>query len=147
TLKREIHFRKGVIGIRSERDSAEVHCQDGTVYKAKRVICTIPLPVQRFVHFDPVLPEAQTTAIKTVPYEPMTQVHITFTDKFWLADGGSPAMWTDCVFGSVACNRFNRDNDEVTSLTAWGRGFCGIRLDQYPEEDAKKLVISEIERI
>ena len=38
-LKNEVHLNREVIGIRSAKDGAEVHCADGTVYRAGRVIC------------------------------------------------------------------------------------------------------------
>ncbi|MDX2144588.1 MAG: FAD-dependent oxidoreductase [Rhodospirillaceae bacterium] len=146
-VKNEIHMRKTVVGLRSAKDNAEVVCSDGTVYTAKQVICTLPMPVLRYIPIDPVLPEVQNAAIKTVPYFPMTQVHIVPKTKFWENDGQGQAMWTDTAAGFVMVNRFDEDPNVVTSLTAWARGFNAIRLDQIAPEDAKALVISEIERV
>ena len=39
SLKTEVHLNRSVIGIRSNGDGAEVHCADGTVYRAKHVVC------------------------------------------------------------------------------------------------------------
>ena len=146
-LKNEVHLNCKVIGIRSDKSGAEVVCADGTVYKGKHVVCTLPMPVMRYIRFDPVLPEVQTAAIKTVPYFPMTQVHIVPKAKFWEADGQGPSMWTDTAAGWVMVNRFDDDPNVITSLTAWCRGFNATRVDQLSPEDGKKLVISEIERI
>jgi monoamine oxidase len=146
-LKNEVHLNKTVIGVRADKTSAEVVCSDGTVYKGKHVVCTLPMPVMRYIHFDPVLPEVQTAAIKTVPYFPMTQVHIIPKSKFWEADGQGPSMWTDTAAGWVMVNRFDEDPNVVTSLTAWCRGYNATRIDQLSPEDGKKFVISEIERI
>jgi monoamine oxidase len=143
----EIHFKKQVIGIRSDAAGAEAVCADGTVYKAKRIICTTPMPVMRFIRFDPVLPSAHAAAIRMVPYFPMTQVHLVPKAKFWEEDGRSAAMWTDSPAGNIMINRFDDDENVITSLTAWCRGFNAVRLDQLDPADAKKLVLDEIGKL
>ncbi|MDX2223299.1 MAG: NAD(P)/FAD-dependent oxidoreductase [Rhodospirillaceae bacterium] len=143
----EVHFGKQVVGIRYDGKRCETVCADGSVYTSKKVICTLPMPVMRYIRFDPALPEAHSAAIKSVPYFPMTQVHIVPKSEFWKDDGRSPAMWTDTAAGFVMINRFAEDENTVTSLTAWARGFNAVRLDQLDPADAKKLVISEIERV
>ncbi len=146
-LKNPIHFNKNVKGIRQDKNGVEVVCVDGTTYKAKRVICTIPMPILRYVKFDSPLPEVQREAHLMVPYFPMTQVHIVPKTEFWKEDGQGPGMWTDTQAGWVMANRFADDDNTVTSLTAWLRGYNSTRIDQISPEDGKKLVISEIERI
>jgi monoamine oxidase len=146
-LKNEIHFNKNVAGLRTGKDGAEVHCVDGTIYKAKQVICTIPMPILRYVKFDTALPEIQNEAIRTVPYFPMTQVHMIPKTEFWKEDGQGQGMWTDTQAGWVMANRFADDDETVTSLTAWLRGGMSTRIDQISPEDGKKLVVSEIERL
>jgi len=147
TLNNEIHLGREVAGIRSDNSGAEVVCHDGTVYRADFVVCSIPMPILRYVGFDPFLPGPQAKAIRTVPYFPMTQVHFTAKEPFWEADGNSPDMWTDTVAGHVIGNMHNVDNDDITSFTAWARGFTAVRLDQLDREEAQAWVISEIERI
>lgn len=146
-LKNEVHFNKSVVGVREDKSGVEVVCADGTVYAAKQVICTLPLPVMRYVRFDPGLPDVHNAAVKSVPYFPMTQVHIVPKTKFWEDDGQGPGMWTDTVAGWVMVNRFDEDPNIVTSLTAWCRGNTAIRLDQYSPEEGKGMVIDAIERL
>ncbi len=147
TLAREVHLNKEVVGIRSGDNAAEVVCQDGSTYKADRVVCSLPLPVMRYIKFDPFLSSVQAKAIALVPYFPMTQVHLVAKEPFWEDDEWSPDMWTDTVAGHVIANRHNIDNTDVTSLTAWSRGFMAHRLDQIDPEEAKAWVISEMERM
>ena len=146
-LQREVHLGKDVVGIRSTDSDAEVHCRDGSVYRGQRVICSLPLPVMRYMKFDPALPPVLSKAIDLVPYFPMTQVHLIAKEPFWEADGWSPDMWTDTVAGHVIGNRHFLDSEDVSSLTAWARGFTAIKLDQVDSEEAKAWVVSEIERI
>ena len=147
TLKSEVHLGREVVGLRSQGDGAEVVCGDGTVYRANFVVCSLPMPVLRYVKIEPFLSGPQAKAIATVPYFPMTQVHFTATEPFWEADGNSPDMWTDTVAGHVIGNMHNPDNEEITSFTAWARGFTAVRLDQIDPDEAQAWVVSEIERI
>ncbi len=146
-LKNEMHLGREVTGMRTGETEAEVVCRDGTVYRAKHAVCALPLPVMRYINFDPALPSVQSKAISLVPYFAMTQVHLVAKEPFWEADGWSPDMWTDTVAGHVIANRHFVDNTEISSLTAWARGFTALKLDQVDPEEAKAWVVSEIERI
>jgi monoamine oxidase len=146
-LKREVHFKKTVVAFESEANGVKVTCSDGTVYEGKRAVCTLPMPVMRFIRFDPGLPEAHRKAVMTVPYFPMTQVHLVAKAPYWEQDGKPPAMYTDTAAGWIMVNRFGEKDEEITSLTAWCRGYNAIRLDQLEPAEAKRLVVSEIEKL
>ena len=146
-LNGEVHLEREVVGVRQDDGGAEVVCADGTIYKADHVVCSLPLPVMRYIKFDPFLPSVMSKGIAMVPYFPMTQVHLVVKEPFWEADGWSPDMWTDTVAGHVIANRHNIDNTDVTSLTTWARGFTALKLDQVDPEEAKAWVVSELERI
>lgn len=147
SLANEVHLGREVAGIRDTGGDAEVECRDGTVYRAEHIVCSLPLPVMRYMKFDPYLPATMAKAIKLVPYFPMTQVHLVAKEPFWDEDEWSPDMWTDTVAGHVIANRHNVDNTDITSLTAWARGFMALKLDQVSPEEGKAWVISEIERM
>lgn len=146
-LKTPVHLKRPVAAIRSEADGVDVQCVDGSRYRAKYAVCTVPLPVMRFIRFDPPLPELHAKAVKTVPYIPMTQIHLLAKRKFWEDDGLSPAMWSDGPFGVFVPQRFADDPAEITSFMVGTRGFMATRLDQYEPAEAKKLVVAEIERV
>ena len=146
-LQSEVHMGREVVGIRSTNAGAEVDCLDGTVYRAKHVVCALPLPVMRYMKFDPVLPSVHSKAISMVPYFAMTQVHLVAKEPFWEADEWSPDMWTDTVAGHVIANRHFLDNTEISSFTAWARGFTALKLDQVSPEEGMAWVVSELERI
>ena len=69
-LKSEIVFEKRVSGIRSEQDGVDVYCTDGSRYRARYAICTVPIGVLRTLRLDPVLTGVQERAVKTVKYSP-----------------------------------------------------------------------------
>lgn len=147
TLPGEVHLSKEVIGIRSEPGQAEVHCSDGSVYKAKRVICSMPIPTMRWLKFDPLLPALKAQAIATVPVQKITKIILVPKKPFWEDDGFSPAMWTDTDCGEVRALREGEDANRITCLMAWGRGHLADKLDSFSDEDAMARVIADYERI
>ncbi len=144
-LKGDIHFETRVVGLRTDTSGTEVHCRDGSVYRAKNVICSIPFPVLNFVKMDPILTGVQAEAVNSVSYMPMTQVHLVPKKRYWEDDDLPPGMWTDGPAGTVFPNRFDDSPDEITSFTCWGRGHVARYLDRMSEKDAKKMVVESIE--
>lgn len=140
-LKGDVHLGKEVVGIRSEKGHAEVHCKDGSVFKAKRVICSMPIPTMRWVKFDPLLPALKAKAIDTVPVQKVTKVIMVPTEPFWEEDGFSPAMWTDSDCGEVRALREGDDAKKITCIMAWARGHLADRLDVLGEEGAQQRVL------
>ena len=147
TLKSDIHLGTTVVGVRSEKDHSEVHCDDGRVFKAKRVICSTPLPPLRWVKFDPILPANKRAAILNIGQMLITQVHIIPKEPFWEEDGMDPSMWTDTPAGVVTAQRFGESDDEITNFLCWGRGHIAQYLDTLGEEEAKARVVRDIETL
>jgi monoamine oxidase len=146
-LNKEVHFGKEVVGIRSEDDAAEVHCADGTVYRADHVICSIPFAVLRKLQVDPVLTGAQGQAVWSLDRQLVTQVHLVPTAPFWEADGLSPGMFTDGPAGFMLPIFGHDDPDELTSLQVWLLGPDAERADQLDEQSATGMVVSAIENL
>lgn len=146
-LKGDVHLGKRVTGIRSSDADVSVHCADGSVYRARRVICSMPVPTMRWVKFDPLLPPLKAKAIRTVPVQKVTKVIMVPKKPFWEEDGLSPAMWTDTDAGEIRALREGDDANDVTCLMAWARGYLADRLDTLGEKAAQKRVIAEYERL
>ncbi len=146
-LKSEIVFKKKVRGIRTETDGVDVQCADGSRYRARYVISSIPIPVMRHVRVEPGFTGAQARAIKTVAYAPCTQIHFVAKTPFWEEDGLPAYMWTDGPAGFVVPNRAPEDPTTVMSLTAWARGFMARYMDRIGPVAASAEVIRAIEEI
>jgi monoamine oxidase len=146
-LKREVHLGREVMGIRDGGALTEVVCRDGSSYRAKLVVCSVPFSVLRHVRFDPVLTGAQAEAVTTLPYMVNTLVFFTPKRRFWESDGLSPTMWTDGPAGTVMGQRFGKDDDEITAIVANPRGIAASWLDRLAPQDAIALVKAEIERL
>ncbi len=144
-LKRQVALRKTVSGIRSEADGVDVYCSDGSRYRARFAICSVPLPVLRNLRIEPVLTGIQEQAVKTMDYTLNTQVHITAKRPFWEDDGLPASMWTDGPAGMVATSQ--NEAGEITSLAARAMGFMARYLDRLGPEAAKAAVVKYMEEI
>lgn len=146
-LKEPVVLQAEVVAVRATADGVEVHCADGAVHRAKRLVCSMPIPTLRWVKFDPLLPPEKLRAIRTVPVMRVTKVVLVPKRPFWRDDGLSPAMWTDNAAGEIRALREAEGHADVTCLMAWARGFLADRLDALGPEAASRLVIQEYERL
>ena len=138
---------KRVVAIDVDASGGTVRCADGSRYRAKAVVCSMPFTTLRSVALNP-LPEAvQLKAIQTLGTIDITQFHMVAKKPFWEQDGLSPSIWTDGMLGTVLANKFGKTDSEVTSLTAWCRGANASFIDRFPIEDAKKMIIAEFEKL
>ena len=146
-LKGEVHYGKRVVGIRNGKTHVEVHCHDGSVYRAPRVICSLPIPTMRWVKFDPLLSPAKAKAIRTVQVQKITKVIMVPKSPFWEEDGLNPAMWTDTDAGEIRALREGEDSNSVTCLMAWARGHLADRLDTLGPEAGMERVRAAYEQL
>ena len=142
-LKNEVHLNRKVVGITSDAGGAEARCADGTVYRAKRIISSMPYTVLRTIKVEPGLSGIQARAVQTLGTQLLTQSHIVAKEPFWEEDGMPVGMFSDSVLGSVMAQHFAPDPKELTSITCWHRGWKAQQVDQLPEEDAKRMVYEE----
>ena len=144
-LKRQVALRKAVSAIRSEADGVDVYCSDGSQYRARFVICSVPVTVLRHLRIEPVLTGIQEQAVKAMDYTLSSQVHLTAKRPFWEEDGIPPSMWTDGPSGMVSASR--NEAGEITSLAARASGFMARYLDRLGPEGAKAAVTKYIEEV
>jgi len=147
-LKRDIHFGREVVSMMSTKTGAEARCADGTVYRAERIVCSIPFPVLRRIHVDPAFTGAQRAAIWSIPRQMVTQVHLVPKAKFWDDDGYNPGMGIAHGPVSLLMPTWGGDDpNDVTSLMALMLGNKAERADQMEESDVKAMVLASIEKI
>lgn len=145
-LKTEVHYKKHVVAIRSDATGAEAICTDGSIYRAKKLICTIPFAALRNVAIDPLITGPQAKAIKTMGVQLLTQTHLVAKKEFWKEDGIKAGLWTNGIAGNMMPQPFG-PNGAVSSFACWHRGNIAAQIDRMPAEDAKKMILSHIESI
>ncbi|MGQ5702341.1 flavin monoamine oxidase family protein [Sandaracinobacteroides sp. A072] len=146
-VKGTIHKNQAVIGIRSDADGIEAVCENGSLFCGKALVCTLPATALRLIRIDPALPPKVQTAVDTISYNRVFQVHFVPTRRFWEADGLPPSMWTDTLAGRFMALNYGSDPADVTTFLAFVNGFQADRLDRMPPEAAAVAVLAEVERI
>lgn len=102
SLKNGVLKNKSVYAFDDQGDQVSVHCEDGTTYKAKQVVCSMPYPVMRNVKFWPRLPERMAQAVDEIDYGISIQVHFLIKRNFWEDDGLPSSIWSDAPFERFA---------------------------------------------
>ena len=146
-LKKEVQLGRPVNGIRSTDGGAAVHCADGSVYRADRVICSIPFSVLKRIRIDPMLTGLQAKAVSTLESQLINQLHMVVKKPYWEDDGMTPNMFTNSLCGMVVAEHKGERPEEITSLTSWIRGPNAAWMDQVDERDAIAAVVADIERL
>jgi len=142
-----VQLNKAVVSISCSGQHAEVRCADGSLYRTRHVVCSLPFTVLRHIDIGPPLQGLQQEAVNTLPAQTMTQVYLAHKSNFWEADGYRPSLFTDGVAGMVAAARNGSDPEEVTSFTSWTLGPNASVLDSMQPADAGQHVIEAIEAI
>ena len=146
-LKSDILLGKKVVAIDADKGAMSVRCADGTTYRAKRVICSMPFSTLRSVKVTPGLTGQQARAVKELRYQQITLTFLTVKKPFWEEDGLSPSMWTDGPALWILAQHFGATETEVTGLTVHARGHRAIEMDRLGPEAAGKRIIAAIEAI
>lgn len=102
SLKNGVMLDKTVFGFDDRGDEVVVHCLDGSTYRARRIVCSMPSPVMRRVKFSPRLPERMEHAIAEIDYGISIQVHFLIKRNFWEDDGLPSSIWADAPFERFA---------------------------------------------
>ena len=145
-VKSGVRYKQTVVGIRADAAGVEAITADGSRYRGKRLVCSLPASALRLVYFDPAPPAMQARGIATLQYNRVLQVHFVPTRKFWEADGLPASMRTDTLAGRFMALRYGADGKEVTSCLAFVNGFAADRLDRLAPEDAIAAVLADLAR-
>ena len=144
-LKSPVQLNKVVEAIHSLDNSVEVHCADGSTFRADYVVVTLPFSVLRDVEITPRLPALQSEAINTLNYTAVTQIRFTVREPFWEKDGYPPMMWTDTALESIFPVRDRQNN--VQSFVCWVSGNRAKKLDRMSSTELEQFVRSQLKQI
>lgn len=95
SLAEPVLLNKFVSHIDVGRKSATVKCRDGSRYRARAVITTIPFSVLKNVSVEGEVTPLHRTAWRAMRNTDVIQVFMTIKTPFWKQDGASAEMWTD----------------------------------------------------
>ncbi|MXY51218.1 MAG: FAD-dependent oxidoreductase [Gammaproteobacteria bacterium] len=122
-----------------------IRVADGAEYRARRCICTLPLPVLAGVRLRLPLASATRRAIEETVY---TRVTVALFDAapFWEEDGLPPTMWTDTPLERIFPRRHSQTR-EIIGLKAFVNGAGTTFLDRLDEAAFEELALTTLARV
>jgi monoamine oxidase len=145
SLRRPVALHKIVTGIDVRNESVTVTCKDGSSYRARTCIATIPLSVMRDIRITGAVPIQQREAWRQQRYSQTLQVFLRFRKPFWESDGLAANMWTDGPVQFLAHLPSRIEPDGI--LVAFCHGHSLDSLNRLDSEALGKRVIDEIVRL
>jgi len=143
-IKQAIYTNKMVVSISDKEKMVEVKCSDGSVYRSKKVVTTLPFSTLRDVNIDGALNKNQVKAIKELPYTKITQIHLTAKAPFWEDDEMPMGMWTDTPLERI----MKLDpRPEKRELVCWVNGKGTKVFDEMSDEAIKKFTLDKLKAI
>lgn len=138
-------FNSPVATITERSEGVQVETRDGRTFKAKKMICAIPLNVLNDVKFDPPLSAGKTKAASTGHINQCVKVHAEIAEKemrsmvgisyphnhliFGFGDGTTPAGNTHVVAFGAQHNHFHPEDNIKTTIGAFN-GFAPVTVQR-----------------
>lgn len=146
-LRGDLVLNAPVAGLRTSGAHAEAILENGRVFRAKRIICSLPLCAMRNLPIDPLLPPAHLEATKTVQYQKATQVFLQIDTPFWENDGRRASMATDELAGRLLGTRVPETPGGPAGFVSLHNGMRADLLDRYSDEEAARAVVKSLEEV
>ena len=142
-IKAPKYTEKMVQSIEDEGDVIVVKCEDGSTYRAKKVVSTMPFSTLRDVKINAPLNVNQKKAIKELPYTKITQIHFQAA-PYWEEDGMAQSMWTDTPLERIMS--MNPDSSKG-ELVCWVNGMGTAFFDNKSDKEIADYLLNELKRI
>ncbi|KAA1244916.1 NAD(P)/FAD-dependent oxidoreductase [Aquimarina sp. RZ0] len=144
TLSKPVLKNKMVNTIDDSDNKITVRCNDGSSYKAKKVVSTLPFTTLRDVKMNTTFTANQEKAIKELQYTAITQIHLNHKEAFWEHDKTPLSMWTDTPLERI----MNVSSDPVEKeIACWINGKGTAFFDTMSETEIAKYTIDKINEI
>ena len=144
TLKKPVMTNKMVVKIDDKPNGVSVSCKDGSSYKAKKVICTLPFTTLRDVEMNISVNVNQAKAINELVYTNITQIHLSHTENYWESDSIPLDMWTDTPIERIM-NMSSSPTEK--QIACWVNGKGTGFFDKMSETEIAAYTIKKINEI
>ncbi len=144
-LQDHIRYRSPVVALEAEAPGLRIRLEDGTTLRARRCVCTLPIPVLRGITLNLPLADDQRRAIQTIRYTRVT-IALFEAEPFWEDDGLPPYMWTDTPLERLF-PRVSADGTRCIGFKAFINGRGTAEVDAMGEAAFARLALSTLGRI
>ncbi|XP_046560280.1 probable flavin-containing monoamine oxidase A [Haliotis rubra] len=147
-------LKQPVSNIKQESEGVIITTSNGTTFKCKRAIVTIPPSLLNKVHFEPILPICKRDYISRAPLSNRITAIVTFRESFWrdrgwsgeiLSSGGQSTV-SRCDSGPLcfACDATSADDNPA--IIAFIGGHQAVQWGQLQREERKRGVLESLSR-
>ncbi len=137
-------INKKVSKISDNGTYVNVSCEDGTTYKASKVICTLPFSTLREIELDFQSSSNQKKAIQELGYTKITQIHFKPNSPFWENDGYPVQMWTNTPLERI----FNfTPLGPCEHIVAWVNGVGTAFFDKMSDKEIAEFSLKKMAEI
>ncbi len=143
-LSNSVVTNKMVNSIHDDQKGVTIGCVDGSQYKAKKVVSTLPFTTLRDVEMNGTFNSNQKKAIEQLNYTNITQIHLQHTEAFWEEDGMPLDMWTDTPLERIMNMSSSRTEKEIA---CWVNGTGTAFFDKMSEKEVADYTIKKINEI
>lgn len=143
SLNKEVLLKKTVLSFDDSGDDVTVTCLDGSRYRAKQVICSIPHPVLRNILFYPRLPAVRRASIHDINYGESIGMHFAIKRNFWEDDGLPMSFYTDNEIERFAVY-LGGEGGTPSSAIAYVNGDTSFKYKMMTDEQAFEHAMSQL---
>jgi len=145
SLKTPVLVGKIVSAIDAGPETVTVTCRDGSFYRARACIATLPLSVMKDIPVRGAVPPQQRLAWRQQRYNHLVQIFLRARSPFWEKDGLPASIWTDGPFEMIAHAPSTMDPDGVFLSYVNGRG--ADLLGRLPADQLSRTFTSAYSRL
>jgi monoamine oxidase len=145
SLKQPVQMHKVVTRMQVKPRQVTVTCQDGSSYKARLCITTIPLSIFKNIHIDGPVPALQRKAWQDIRYSQLIQVYMNISAPYWERDGMTPGLWTDGPIERIY--HWSSATEPLGVLSAFINGEGVDALNKMTPQAIGNTVLKEMNRL
>ena len=146
SLNEDVQLNKIVSTIQQDDNGISLQCEDGSDYRARHVISTLPFSALRNVEISPSLPDLQAEAVQQLAYGGVFQIQLVVDKPFWAGKGFLPNVWSDSILERIFATD-PQNTGEITNLTVWVNGKGVDIFDSLPDDEVEALTLKELAKI
>ncbi|MBT6090106.1 MAG: FAD-dependent oxidoreductase [Rhodospirillaceae bacterium] len=141
-----VHVNQQVTAIDAEKGAVDVRTLDGSRFRARFVISSLPFTVLRAVSIWPRPPGPQFQAIQKLSYAETTRAFCRIKEPFWQEDGFEPSLNTDGPIRMFwAMDNHTGEGEHRGMFVVTGQ--AGLQVASRSPQAASDFLIKELERV
>ncbi len=141
-----VRLNRAVTAVTQGSDGTEVHCWDGSRYRADRVVCAAPLAVVKNIDWQPALTGPMADLVYGSQAASVTHIYFAVEKPFWEDDIGAPALFTDTALERVFAHQ-DPATSEVTYLDAWINGRGARQVEALPPDQLGDWALATLNQL